>query len=520
MKNKGDILLSVLIFAAIAVTVVVGLVNWGAAMLSGIRTVQAKEQAFQIAEAGVDYYRWHLAQFPTDYEDGTTVPGPYYHDFYDKNDNLIGQYALTITPPPLGSTKVVITSVGTTTAYPNIERSVQLTLAEPSLAQYAVVANAQMVFGAGTTIYGPVTSNRGIHFDGVAHNIISSALATDTDPDNTSCHPYPSCAVEWGVWTDIAPADPQPPTAPSNHNTDVFLAGRQYPVPAFPFGSLTVNLSTLHTIANNGVVGGACTTTTGPCWKASGASGYYIHLNSNNTYDIYKVTALQSTPNNCTNDAGEPQWGIWSYKTLSKIGTYSVPANGVIFVEDNLWVSGSNVGLGTTTRLTIAAAADVSNMSSTTGSNIILGMGTTNGTSNNDNSLTYGQYDGSVVVGLIAQANIDIALASADPLEIDGALVAESGRVGRNYYNANCALSGTSYWHRNQLTLTGMIATDFRYGFQWTGSAYNCGGSVGWIGSGYCTRNLNFDSNLLYSPPPNFPLASTQYQTVYWKQLQ
>ena len=93
MKNKGDILVSVLVFAAVAVTVLTGLVNWGATLLVGIRTTAAKEQAFQIAEAGIDYYRWHLAQYPTDYQDGTATSGPYYHNFYDKNNNLIGGYS-------------------------------------------------------------------------------------------------------------------------------------------------------------------------------------------------------------------------------------------------------------------------------------------------------------------------------------------------------------------------------------------------------------------------------------------
>ena len=490
-RKSGDILLSVLIFAAIAVTITIGFVNWGAAMLSGIRTLQVKEQALQIAEAGVDYYRWHLAQSPTDYTDGTTTPGPYYHDFYDKNDNRIGAFSLTITPPPNGSTKVIITSVGTTTANPTIVRKIQAILAEPSLAQYAVVANNYMRFGSGTVVNGPVASNRGIHFDGVANNIVSSALATDTDPDTG--------LTEWGVWTAVGPADPQPPTAiaANAHNTDVFLAGRQFPTPAFPFSGLSVNLNNLHTIANNNVVGGACTTSTGPCWKASGTNGYYIHLNTNNTYDIYKVTALQSAPSGCTTD-NTPQWGPWSYKTLSsKIGTYSIPITGVIFVEDNIWVDGANVGQSINTRVTIAAAASISNMSSTTGSNITV-----------NNNLTYAFHDGSSVVGLIAQANINVGLMSSDTLQVDAALVAETGRIGRYYYSSNCSMSGTDYSTRTQLTLNGMIATAFRYGFAYTD------------GTGYSTRDLNYDSNLLYSPPPSFPLASTQYQTVSWKQIQ
>ena len=134
-EEKGDILVVVLVFAAVAMTVLTGLANWGVAMLKGIRTVAAREQTFQIAEAGIDYYRWHLAQLPTDYKDGTNLAGPYYHKFYDKDGNLIGSYALSITPPPVGSTKVIITSTATTTANPTVKRIVQATMAIPSLAQ-------------------------------------------------------------------------------------------------------------------------------------------------------------------------------------------------------------------------------------------------------------------------------------------------------------------------------------------------------------------------------------------------
>ena len=53
-RKKGNIILTVLIFAAIAVTILVGLSSWGVTMLRRIRTVAQKEQAFRIAEAGAD----------------------------------------------------------------------------------------------------------------------------------------------------------------------------------------------------------------------------------------------------------------------------------------------------------------------------------------------------------------------------------------------------------------------------------------------------------------------------------
>jgi hypothetical protein len=226
----------------------------------------------------------------------------------------VGSYALSITAPPLGSTKVVITSTATTTADPKVVRVIQATLAEPSLAQYAAIAQDVMRFGAGTTVYGPISSNSGIHFDGLAYNVVSSALATYTDPDVG--------LTEWGVYTTSGTDDPRPPT-PANNRPDVFTAGRQYPTPGFPFASLTVNLSNLLSIA---APGGVCNAPA--CWSPSNAQGYYMHMNNNNTYDMYKVTALYAAPNNCTNDNGQTQWGTWSISTLgSLVGTYAIPAS-------------------------------------------------------------------------------------------------------------------------------------------------------------------------------------------------
>jgi hypothetical protein len=99
-------------------------------------------------------------------------------------------------------------------------------------------------------------------------------------------------------------------------------------------------------------------------------------------------------------------------------------------------------------------------------------------------------------------------MVSADTLRIDGALVAENGRAGRFYYSSSCKVTGTNYSSRTSLTLNGMIATNQRYGFAYTDN------------TGYTTRNLTYDANLLYSPPPDFPLASSQYQMISWKEVQ
>jgi hypothetical protein len=51
-----------------------------------------------------------------------------------------------------------------------------------------------------------------------------------------------------------------------------------------------------------------------------------------------------------------------------------------------------------------------------------------------------------------------------------------------------------------------MIASKLRYGFAYTDN------------TGYQNRNLFYDPNLLYSPPPSFPQTSEQYVTLSWEE--
>src|SRR3989344_1709267 len=112
MKNKleqsGSILIQAFFFGVISVLMVGALVSWASINIKASRLGVYREQALQIAEAGVDYYRWHLAHAPTDYKDGTTLAGPYVHNFFDKDAIQIGTFTLDITPPITGSTLVSI----------------------------------------------------------------------------------------------------------------------------------------------------------------------------------------------------------------------------------------------------------------------------------------------------------------------------------------------------------------------------------------------------------------------------
>jgi len=478
--TKGQVLIQVIVFSTIAVVLIGSLVGWAGVNIRSSRQSLSRERAIQLAEAGIDYYRWHLAHAQSDYQDGTATSGPYVHTVFDKDGDVTGQFSLMITPPISGSTKVRIESTGTPSTSPPVSRKIAVELAIPSLAKYAVVANDNMRFGQGTEVFGPIHSNGGVRFDGFAHNVISSSLATYDDPDHSG-------AQEFGVHTHVLVngsvdntfrAAEAPPNVVPNRS-DVYEAGRQFPVPAADFVGLTTNLAQIKTNAQSA----------GRYLAASGAQGYQIILKTNDTFDVYRVTSLVSPSSQCTSGS-VIGWGTWSINNKTFLANYPIPANGLVFVEDNVWVE----GIINTARVTIASGKFPDNPS--TRPDIIV-----------NNDLLYTNYDGQDVVALISQDNITVGMVSDTNLRIDAAMVAQNGRVGRFYYpgpgNSTCA----PYHSRSSITLYGMIATNLRYGFAYTD------------GNGYTTRNINYDANLLYGPPPSFPLTSSQYEIISWEEM-
>ncbi len=473
IKNKfrpqsGQLTIAVLLFAFVAMIILSGLVLWvGSNFNAASRNVQ-RDQAFRIAEAGIEYYRWHLAHAPLDFKDGTNHAGPYTHNFYDKSGNLLGQFQLDITAPPIGSTVVTVKSTGSISGIAGLSKTILVKLAKPSFAKYAAVLNDNVRFGSGTEVFGEIHSNGGIRFDGIAHNIVTSAVVSYDDPDHAGGN-------EFGVHTHVNPVDPLPPAAVPNR-PDVFIAGRQFPVPAVDFTGITSSLSQIKISAQ----------ASGQYFAPSGSNGYDIVLKTNNTFDIYKVTKLTNAPGGCSDSLGQSGWGTWSISTETLLGNHPIPANGLIFVEDNVWVRGQI----NNSRVTIASGKFPDNPATRTSITI-------------NTNLLYTNYDGKDIISLIAQNNINIGLNSDDILRADAALIAQNGRVGRYYYSSSC---GASYV-RNTITSYGMIGSYQRYGFAYTDN------------TGYTNRNLIYDSNLLYGPPPSFPLTSDYYQEIFWSEV-
>lgn len=466
--QSGQLSLLILIFSAIAIVILSGLIVWADNRLKSADREVNKALAFDIAEAGIEYYRWHLAHAKQDYQDGTGQSGPYIHDFFDRNGNKLGKFILEIIPPPTGSTVVTIRSTGEVDNPTAISKTIEVQLAIPSFAKYAAVLNAAVRFGEGTEVFGPIHSNGGIRFDGLAHNLISSSQIQYDDPDHSGNN-------EFGVHTHKYPTDPLPPS-PVPSRPDVFMTGRQFPVPAVDFIGITQTLSTIKSEAQ-----------TSGFYRGRSGTGYYgydIVLKTNDTFDLYKVSRLR-TQSGCSNTQSQEGWGIWSISTEVLQGNYPIPANGLIFIEDNLWVRGQI----NTARVTIASGRFPDNPSTRTSITI-------------NSDLKYTNYDGQDTISLIAQENINTGLFSADNIRIDAALMAQNGRAGRYYYSSACS----SYYKRNSITLYGMIASNDRYGFAYTD------------GTGYQIRNIIYDANLLYNPPPSFPLTSDNYEEIYWNE--
>lgn len=474
--QRGQLTVQILILGFLTVTMLGGFVVWSDTYVRNVARERDKSQAFTIAETGIEYYRWHLAHSPQDFQDGTATSGPYIHEYLDKDGVRIGEFELDITPPASGTTIVTIQSTGRVDADPTAEKIIKVKMGLPSLARFSVAANSDIRFGSGTTVYGQLHSNGGIRFDGVAYNVVTSAKYKYDDPDHSGSN-------EFGVHTHVSPTDslpgsatqapPEPPV-----RTDVFKAGRQVSVPQVDFTGITSDLASIKSQASS----------SGKYYGPSGGTnkGYEIILRTDDKFDINRVRTVRSAPSGCSSD-GSTGWGTWSINTTSSIATgVAIPANGLIFVEDDVWVRGQIDGA----RVTIAAGRFPVN------SNTYASI-----TVNND--LKYTNYDGSDVISLMTQRNINVGLKSEDNLQIDAALVAQNGRVGRYYYSSSC---GTEY-KRSTISLYGMLASNQRYGFAYTD------------GTGYQTRNLTYDGYLLYGPPPSFPITATNYDIISWEEV-
>lgn len=455
-NQKGNILLVVLVFSALTLTTtVIGIGSFSLVENRAARFQHSSETAFQIAEAGLEYYKWHLAHDEDDFTDGTGQPGPYVHDYKDKNGNVIGQFSLNILPPSLGATVVTIESTGYSLIYPNIKRKVKARIGFPSLTDYAFLTNSDVWIGDTEAIHGKLHANGGIRFDGATDSLITSSKETYT------CKIYHGCnnQTKPGIWGDGGPTE--------------FW---KFPLPAFDFNGITVDLAKIKTGAQSG----------GIYLSSSGQKGWHLKFKNNGTFDAYKVTSLYSIPSpGYGKDVnGNKHYESYDIKTETFYKNYVLPANGLVFVEDLVWVDGVVRG-----KASVGSGKFPVNPATYTSIAI-------------PNNLTYTTKDGSDTLGLIAQNNVLIPRLSPNVMEINAALIAQNGSAQRFYYSGNIL---------DSLTIYGSVVSNG----VWTWSWVTQGGS---IISGYRNTNTTYDANLTYGPPPSFPVAPG-YKLISWEEI-
>lgn len=417
-----------------------------------------KEEALQIAEAGVNYYQWHLAHFPNDYKDGTSNNGPYVHDYIDfDTQKVLGRFSLEITAPLVGSTIVTIKSTGYTLDKPSIKRYVTVKYGIPSLAKYSILNNGPVwIYYSPSVFTGQVQSNNGIRFDVVGNAPIYSAKSTYTCPSWQNC---PSGTMP-GVW--------------GTGNSSFW----KFPVPAVDFSAFTSILANMKTLSQSG----------GIYLPPSNKQGYSLVFNTNGTVSVYKVKTLTSNPTGWTYDINF-NWVTKNqstdYNTRDFQYQINIPSNGIIYVEDNVWVEGTISG-----RATVAAAQLPYNPG--TAPTIYI-----------PNNIVYKSKDGTNVLGLIGQKDIIPTYHAPNNLEIDAAVISQNASFQFFDYPGNI---------KNNLTIYGSI---IEFGWWFDNFVWTSGISTDVL-SGYANSTYTYDSNLLYSPPPSFPFSSSGYEQISW----
>ncbi|HSE61355.1 MAG TPA: hypothetical protein VLA88_03595 [Candidatus Saccharimonadales bacterium] len=514
-QQKGFVLPSVLGFLVVITIIFMSVVELIGSNIVLVGNNIQSQKAFNIAEAGINYYLWHLSHNATDYKDGQSTPttpdpqlgyGPYVHNYVDDNAKTQGTFTLWINPQGGGSTIVKIRAIGQV-AGTSIKRTIDAQIGAPSFASYGLVADTAVWFGNTESANGPVHSNQGIRMDGASNSDVTSTNATYTPPSNLGG----DGSSKPGVWCHTSV------TSPVNCNTRNKSDWR-YPVPSVDFNAVTGSLCS---IKKNAFLADSSTTSLASMPNACSQTpstrtaaylprrastfainrGYLIELNNNGTYNLSQV--------NAENDRNTP---YTSALTLSSVATnIAIPGSGVIFAEDNVWVRSNTTYNG---RVTIGAGRLAS---SSQEANIVIA-----------DDLVYAQKDGSDAIGLMAEQDILIApyappATGSFNFEVDAALIAQAGSVQypSTYRTVNTCTRG--WTNANQtFNFYGSVAT--RQSWTWTwfrGSS--CGdaalqASTGNYISGVLNNTTQYDYNMLYTPPPSWPVTST-YNVLSWREV-
>src|SRR5437870_4131619 len=94
---RGYLMLLAILFGTIFLTVTFAISGYVLTENKFQTSETDKAKALSIAEAGIEYYKWHLAHFPSDLQNGTGAAGPYSITYNDPEGAQAGTITLKIT---------------------------------------------------------------------------------------------------------------------------------------------------------------------------------------------------------------------------------------------------------------------------------------------------------------------------------------------------------------------------------------------------------------------------------------
>jgi hypothetical protein len=439
-------------------------------------------QSLAVAEAGLNQYLWMVASGKSSEVNNFNIPGNPEADKHKQTITLTdaydgspkGVYSIEVTPPSPTDSRISVKVTGTAESPVDVPRTVTAHIGRPSFSEYILLVDDQVYIGGplDRVWFGKTHSNTGIR--------IETANIIDTITCARATYTY-SGQNKPGIWSQDVPGN------------DPSRALWSFPVPPIDFNTVTsdfVRLSSLATGQDNLPY----VNPTAP----GKAHGWYIRILNGKQYQVAQVTDEYESRSYAN---GNNRGGYLTYGALSAPRPY--PNSGVIYVNDNVWVEGTDL----TGRLTIASSGQLNPPGKTAATSINL-VG----------DITYHAKDGTVAIGFISQNNVKIPMyapmgksgsMSTMSMEVDCALIAQQGA---EFVSLDSSGSSSSWGpRRGMLTIFGSVSsfqTPYRAVFPASGNDY----------AGFLNGTNTYDGFLLHNPPPYFPTIGS-YQVLDWREL-
>jgi hypothetical protein len=466
-KRKSIIVILTLVFGSAFLLMVSGLLGLLSLQLKEASQKASWYESLEIAEAGVNYYRWCLNNGIEDQCLGDK-------DFYDVEGELMGTFSLSATSTEsCGQTiKRNIVSIGRTDDFPNMKREINVLYGRASVAKYAYLINDNVWAGPDREIRGLYHSNGGIRMDGENQSLVisdkdewvcTSSFGCSPCPVNNGCRQEGNTCYCPGVFTTTEKSNP-----------DLF----SYPNDYFDFSGITIDLTDIKTAANT-CFGGLYLPPS--IDLNNNGKGYHVVFQNNGTFNVYIITDL----NRYYGYNNEEGWH-YDYFGINKqtlYGNYPIEENcSLAFIEDDVWVEGTVRG-----KFTLASANIIDPNKDT---NVVI-----------YNNINYTELDGTDGLLVLGENNVLISPTAPDIMELRGIFLAQKGRFGINHYSSII---------KDRLEIYGSIVSNGRVGTQWTSGSS--------IISGFLIRENYFDTNMVYSPPPFVPYSEYDFRIINWEE--